>query len=736
MHSELKYKSMIGRRLYHTHKLYRNMQRMVGLRITRINQFSTVNKKDIDMAMPTLDNTEKFVFKTEIAKLLHIVAHSIYTDKDVFLRELLSNCSDAIEKQRYLEINQQSDSGTPHCIFIKTSRKRNQLIIEDTGIGMNREEMIDNLGNIANSGSLNFLKSIQNGETKSADIEHNLIGKFGIGFYSSFIIAKTVKVISKREYNEQAFVWESDGSGSFSISKTDSFEHKKGTRVILELKDKYIRYSDRKVIRAIIDKYSNFIQHDILLNDNKINLISALWLKDKREISDREYKKFYQYVAKKKDSYQFKIHYSIDVPITMTALLYFPKHSKRVTGTQKPEIDVHLYCRKILIKKSAKELLPSYLNFLKGVVDCEDLPLNISRENYQDSNLIVKVRRLLTKKVLRLLLEISRKDNETYIAWHNEFHFQLREGLHSDVENRELILELCRFDTSFGEDNSIEDYIQAIKPEQKEIYFFNSPNPEVAQLSPYMEPFHKNKIPVLYIKNSIEEHALKQLQNYKEYMFKNIEDQNIVIPNNLISKEQRQQIDKPRVPNKDIEPLNNWIRNELQPVVNTVVVTTRLSNSPAVVTSQYNSSFREAITLADKTHIFDLAKNLTMEINPEHNVIMKINRLRKIKSKDASYILKQLLDLCLLTIGIPFDIKVFQKRSIFILENSVEYDLKSIEKLGDQHSQVQVEWGLDQFDSMSGIDDILSKVEDLNKKDKKKGRSARLLEKQKNKRKR
>ena len=649
-----------------------------------VSRFSEEVKPTEDAAPEAdlkVENTETFSFQTETQKLLHIVAHSIYTDKDVFLRELLSNCSDAIEKQRYYELTGESKSDEPLQINIMTNEEKRQLIIQDTGIGMSKQDMVDNLGTIASSGSRKFLEKLKGESGTNTDIQGNLIGQFGVGFYSSFIVGDWVQVVSKREGEEHAHVWASDGSGSYTISQTDDFHLDRGTKIIVHLKPEYAQYSRDEDIKKVIDKYSNFIQHSIFVNHEKVNIVTALWARDKQQVTEQEYKDFYEFISKTKQDYRYKLHYTVDVPLSLKALLYIPTTNSEMFGMNSGEVNLQLYSKRVLIKTHAKELLPNYLRFVKGVVDCEDIPLNISRENYQDSNLILKIRSLLTKRILKLLEQESKKDEQTYNNWHKDFHMFLKEGLHSDRENSELLLALSRFNTTFGETKSLDDYIKHAKKGQTSIYYFLAPNPEIANHSPYMEVYNKNDVPVLFISISVEEMIFRQLEKYKNFNFVNIEAQDTELPKELLKEQKEIDLNKEQLPTEEVQSFSQWIRNELQPVVTKVNLSKKLSSSPAVIVSDVTSGMRQMLAFMDQKQLTEMSKNLTLEINPEHPLITNLNKLRKTDPKNAVFTLKQLLDLCMLSVGIPFDVKVFLQRSNKLMESNLNTLLNNDDKL-------------------------------------------------------
>ena len=528
-------------------------------------------------------------FKAETKRLLQIVAKSLYTDKDVFIRELLSNASDAIEKQRYLVLTGATTQDDLLQINMVTSEAKRQLVIQDTGVGMSKEDLIEHLGTIAQSGSSKFLEKMRSSNSNVKDLEENLIGQFGVGFYAAFMVADTVEVISRRE-GEEAYSWTSDGSGSFEVAHVPNFHLPRGTKIVMHLKPECANFTRSDEIKKVIEKYSNFINHPIYINHEKVNVVTAIWARDKRELNEEDYQVFYEHLAKSKSPYRYKVHYSTDVPLGLKALLYLPAQNSEMFGFGSQEVGVHLYSKKVLIKSNCKEVIPSYLRFVKGVVDCEDLPLNISRENYQDSNLIFKIRNVVTKRILKLLEQESRANPEEYLKWHKDFHVFLKEGLHSDRDNAELILSLSRFDSSFGDQISLDTYLEKMKPDQKTIYYFLVQNRELALQSPYMEPFVKNEVPVLYISINVEEMLFRQLGEYKKFNFVNIESAESELPAELLKEHKEVVLDREKVPQEDLSMCCLWIKNELQPVVVNVNVSKRLTDSPAVIVSPITSS--------------------------------------------------------------------------------------------------------------------------------------------------
>eukprot|EP01017_Pseudomicrothorax_dubius_P030664 TRINITY_DN3846_c0_g1_i1.p1 TRINITY_DN3846_c0_g1~~TRINITY_DN3846_c0_g1_i1.p1 ORF type:complete len:735 (-),score=231.71 TRINITY_DN3846_c0_g1_i1:157-2361(-) len=615
-------------------------------------------------------------FKAETKKLLDIVARSLYTDKDVFLRELLSNASDALEKQRYLQSTGKDTAvGEPLHINIILNEAKKQIIIQDTGIGMTKEELIENLGTIARSGSRRFIENLnkEGGNVDSRNVADSIIGQFGVGFYSSFIVGDTIEVYS-RSGNEPGHVWVSDGSGKFSIATVDNLDFSRGTRIVIHLRPDSLNFCKREEVQKVIQRYSNFINYPIHLNGEKINLIGAVWTRDRKEVTDEEYKAFWEYISNSKVPYKYKIHYTADVPLQIKALLFIPSTHAEKFGMMQEESEVSLYSRKVLIKRNAKELMPHYLRFVKGVVDCEDIPLNISRESYQDSALIARLKAVISKRVLRLLEEEASRNEESYLAWYADFHMFLKEGLASEQENSDTLLGLMRYPTNFSEKPvPLEDYVKRMKQGQDKIYYLLAPTREAAEASPFLEPFRNSSIPILYVNLHVDEMVFRGVEKYKNFKFINIETSYEEISKDIAAVEHDQ---NKGLPQDEVTPFCLWVKNELQPVVGKVAVSKRLTDSPAIIVSELTSGMRQILSIMEKSGGIDANKNLTFEINPNHPIITKLNQARKRDLKLASMVLKQLLDNTLITSGLAMDTRAYVKRISKLMEMTLEHTIK------------------------------------------------------------
>jgi len=378
--------------------------------------------------------TEKHHFQAEIQQLLDIVIHSLYTDKEIFVRELISNAADACEKLRFVQTSGKAiyQPEVAPGISVASDETAGTITFTDTGCGMTHAEIIENLGTIAHSGTKAFLKALA--EEKRPDAK--LIGQFGVGFYSAFMAGKRVTVFTRsHQPDEQGWKWTSEGTGGYEIEPAP--ELPRGTKVAVELKDDAKQFAKEFEVQRIIKRYSNFVQFPIELNGKRQNTVQAIWARNKNEIKEEEYTEFYEYLAHDNEAPLFRLHFSADAPLSIQALLFVPQHNFETMGMARLEPEVHLYCRKVLIQSKAKGLFPEWLRFLKGVVDSEDLPLNISRETMQDTSLMQKLNKVLTGRFLKFLQEQTEKDPASYEKFYGAYHRFLKEGVVTDFTHKD-----------------------------------------------------------------------------------------------------------------------------------------------------------------------------------------------------------------------------------------------------------------------------------------------------------
>src|SRR5882724_1557329 len=417
-----------------------------------------------------MSKAETHHFQAEIQQLLNIVIHSLYTDKEIFIRELISNGADACEKLRFMQ-----SSGKPvhqseiaPSIAIVTDDKAGTITITDTGLGMTHGELVENLGTIAHSGTKAFLKQLA--EDKKPDV--GLIGQFGVGFYSAFMVAKKVTVLSRSfAPEEQGWQWISEGMGGYELAPAADLQ--RGTKITLELKDDAKDFATESTVERIIERYSSFVPFPIELNTKRLNTVQAIWARNKNEIKEEEYDEFYTFVGHDHDKPLYRLHFTADAPLAIQALLFVPQRNLESMGMGRIDSEVNLYCRKVLIQNKAKGLFPEWLRFLKGVVHSEDLPLNISRETMQDTSLMQKLNKVLTSRFLKFLDEQSEKEADAYEKFYAEYQRFLKEGVVTDFTHKDALGKLLRFESSSldkGKLTSLADYVKRMASEQKEIY--------------------------------------------------------------------------------------------------------------------------------------------------------------------------------------------------------------------------------------------------------------------------
>ena len=635
---------------------------------------------------PIQSNSDTKEFKAETRKLLDIVAKSIYTDKEVFIRELLSNCSDALEKQRFNFTSgkdQPTDGDEDLGITITTNSKERTITLFDSGVGMTREEIIDNLGTIAKSGSKEFREAIENDDEAVGGAEDSIIGQFGVGFYSSFVVSDHVEVYSKSGKSQTGTRWVSDGCGTYEVSDVDNLDFERGTKITLKLLPESREFSQDPVVEKIIKKFSQFIAYPIKLNGAVINSLGAIWSREKRDVTIDEYERFFEQLASTKIPYKYMLHYSTDVPISIKALLYVPSTHNERQGLMQEQQDIHLYSRKVLIKEKCSELLPHYLRFVKGVVDCEDLPLNISRENYQDSGLITKLRNVITRRVIKMIDDEAKRDPEAYKKWYNDFGQFLKEGIAVDSDNKDALFRLIRVNSKNGGAKklvSLDEYIENMKEGQEKIYYIVNNQYELGVKSPYMEPFKNIKeVDVLILTNNVDEIIFQQSVEYKGKKFVSIESNFEEIQKDLGLDSEIESLERSRIPEQDITGFCLWLKEELKDSIGKVAISKRLKDTPAIVSGNMSSSMRIMMQMMesqgqinDPGMMEKAAKEQVLELNAAHPIVVNLNQLRKQNKQAAKLVSRQFLDNVLVQSGIPFDLQAGCDRQFRLIDSYLE----------------------------------------------------------------
>ena len=523
---------------------------------------------------------ERHEFQAEVKQVLDIVVHSLYTDKEIFVRELVSNASDATEKLRHTQITEKDifDADLDLEIQVSADEEAGTITIKDVGIGMTHDELIENLGTIAHSGSKAFLNALKEGGERN----DNLIGQFGVGFYSVFMVADSVKVYTRSwQADGQSLCWSSDGSGSYEIEEAD--DERRGTRIVISLKEEYKDFAKKDRIEEIIKKYSAFVQFPVKVDGEALNTIGAIWLKNKNDITEEEYKEFYKFQAKAFDDPRFWLHFAADAPLEINALLFAPTENMEGFGFGRMEPGVALYCRKVLIDNEPKNLLPDWLRFVRGVVDSADLPLNISRESMQDSSLIQKLNKVITKRFLKTLEEKAKKEPEVYDDFWQSFGLFLKEGVTTDFTHRDQLLKLLRYESSYTEEgstSSLADYLSRAPEGQKEIYYLSGASRQAIETGPYFEAFKARNIEVLYLYEPIDEFVMNHARAFDEKNFVSADSDGIdldaIAPETDTDKEEALSADA-------TEGLCTFIKNKLGDNVSEVSASERLVGSPAMI---------------------------------------------------------------------------------------------------------------------------------------------------------
>jgi len=606
---------------------------------------------------------QKFEFQAEIKQLLDIVIHSLYTEKEIFVRELVSNASDALEKLRHTQITEKDifDDKAELAINVSTDDKAKTLTIEDFGIGMTRAELVENLGTIAHSGSKQFLKALGEGGAKNT----NLIGQFGVGFYSAFMVAKSVKVYSHSwRAGEAGHVWSSDGSGSYEVEAAE--ELRRGCKIVIELKDDCGDYAQEWKIKEILERYSAFVSFPINLNGKHINTIQALWLRSKNEIKDEEYTEFYKFQSHAHDEPRLRLHFSADAPLAINALLFVPKDNSEKFGMSRLEASVSLYCRKVLIDAKPKDILPEWLRFMKGVIDSEDLPLNISRETMQDRSLIEKLNKVVTKRFLKFLADEAEARPEAYNEFYAEFGIFLKEGAAMDYTHKEQLTKLLRFESSLtdkGKTTSLIDYVGRMSADQKEIYYLVGPNRAALESGPYLEGFKARNLEVIFCYEAVDEYVMSNVREFESKKLTAADHADVKLSD----------IPKPEgaLSEDDTKKLTTWLKETLGARVEEVKASDRLVDSPALAVNadKFMSPQMRRMMKAMKKDGADEPVKVTLEINPRSVVMKRLFETHTTAPEKAKLVAEQILDNSLISAGLLEDATPMVARLYKLLES-------------------------------------------------------------------
>ena len=624
----------------------------------------------------------KHQFQTEVGQLLHLMTHSLYSNKEIFIRELVSNSSDAIDKLNYLRLTdeklKESFASWKGEINISFDEKDKSLTIVDNGIGMNEQDMINSIGTIAKSGTKSFVEAL----TGDAKKDSNLIGQFGVGFYSVFMVAEKVDVISKKAGEETAYKWSSTGTGEFDLSACT--KESAGTVIYIKLKDDEVsEFASKYRIKNIVEKYSNHIAYPIFLNydeevtqtlseeDKKagkeavktierkheqINAATALWTQAKAKLKDEDYNSFYKSISQDSSDPLLTIHTKTEGVNEYTTLFYIPKIAPMDMYRADYQSGIKLYVKRVFITDDDRELLPTYLRFVRGIIDSEDLPLNVSREILQENRILANIKQSSVKKILSEIKKLS-KDEEKYSQFISQYNRALKEGVYQDYTNKESILELLRYKSTADEKKltSLEDYKQRANSEQKAIYYIVGDNEKVLRNSPLLESYKKNNIEVLILDDKeIDEIITPTIGAFKEWQFTDITTAQA--PKVEVNEEEKQKIEE------EFKDIVSKIKEKLGSEVKDVKITSRLDSFASCITKDAGDA-----QMAAMAHMFRAMGQEApevkpiLEINPNHEIVKKLQSSTNDELiEDVSWIL---LDLAKISEGVDVSDKVaFAKR--------------------------------------------------------------------------
>lgn len=574
----------------------------------------------------------KHQFQTEVNQLLNIIVHALYSQKEIFLRELISNASDALDKLKYLTLtddNYKSMQFDPRIDIRIDEKNQKWITIEDTGIGMDHDELVEQLGTIASSGTKSFLNQLTGDHKKDS----NLIGQFGVGFYSAFMVADQVEVVSRKAGTDKAHKWVSDGKSDYEITEAERDDY--GTTITLHLNDEATEFATRWQIQQIVKKYSDHIAFPIYLHYEKVeyddqgkeksreptveqvNAASALWRRPKNEITEQEYNDFYKTISHDNNDPLFHLHVQAEGTLEYTTLFYVPQQAPFDMYQVDYQPGVKLYVKRVFITDDEKELMPSYLRFVRGIIDSEDLPLNVSREMLQQNRVLANIRSSSVKKLLSEFQRISEKEPEKYEKFIDQFNRPLKEGLYSDFANRETLLELVRFKSTDAEGwTSLSEYKSRMKPDQKAIYYITGDDEETMRHSPLIEAYRKKGIEVLIMDDDIDEIVIPTIGKYDETELKPVNRADA-------GDELKDGSDKEK--EKDLEPVLDKIKKALGDRVKDVRFSVRLANSPSCIVLDQNDPSVKMQEMLKSMGQKDLPEiKPILEVNPNNEIVSKL----------------------------------------------------------------------------------------------------------------
>ncbi|MCL4121686.1 UNVERIFIED_CONTAM: hypothetical protein GTU68_047204 [Idotea baltica] len=561
-------------------------------------------------------------FQTEVNQLLHLMIHSLYSNKEIFVRELVSNASDACDKLRFEAISNDAlyEGDSELRIEVDFDAEANTVTIRDNGIGMNSEEVVNNIGTIAKSGTKEFLSKLSGDAAKDS----NLIGQFGVGFYSSFIVADKVTLTTRRagDKAEQGVIWESNGENGFTLEETNKETH--GTEIVLHLKEEEKEFANEFRLRNVISTYSDHIPLPVKMQWEVVNKANALWTEPKSNLKDEDYQEFYKHIAHDWENPLAWSHNSVEGKLEYKSLLYIPSKAPYDLWEPEQKNGIKLYVQRVFIMDDTKNLMPHYLRFVRGVIDSNDLPLNVSREILQSNQVVESMRKASVKKVLGLLDKMAKNDAEEYQKFWNEFGRALKEGPGEDMANKEQIAKLLRFSSS-KEDSTeetvtLEDYVSRMKEEQEEIFYITAESFAAAKNSPHLEVFRKKEIEVLLLSDRVDEWLVNGLQEFDGKKLQSVAKGELDL-SKFESDEDKKEQEKVE---EKASGIIKHLKEVLEEKVEDVRVSHRLTSSPScIVLNDQDMALYMQTLMKQAGHEMPSSKPI-LEINPTHPLIEKM----------------------------------------------------------------------------------------------------------------
>lgn len=616
-------------------------------------------------------------FQAEVQQLMNLMVHSLYSNKEIFLRELISNASDAVDKLRFEEITNHNllKSDKENSVTIRMDKENSVLFLEDNGIGMSKEDLMNNLGTIASSGTKKFLEKLSEQDKKDS----NLIGQFGVGFYSAFMVAKKIIVESRSAHGDSAYKWTSSGDGSYTIE--NSSKETRGTLIEIHLKDEEKEFIEDWRIRGIVKKYSDYVTYPIFLletkedgnvEESRLNKSTPVWARNKRENKPEDYQELYKQISMDWKEPMLWEHISMEGLVPFNAVIFVPTEAPFDLYTRDNH-GLHLYVKRVSITEKCKELLPEYLRFISGVVETDELPLNVSREILQQNNKLPQIKKQIIKKALSSLQNLSTSDNEKYLKFYQTFGAVLKEGFHFDYEQHEILSELVRFKSSkSGKEGwvSFKEYIERKAEAQREIYYLTGPNYESVERSPHLEDLTSRGIEVLFLIDPIDEWFIMSYAKHGEYNLKSINKGDLDLSG--IGKENEDNKKNEEKPIEELVGLLDLFRTKLSDEIKEVKISKRLRESACCLVADENgmTAHMERIMKATGQGMGGNNKRI-LEINPSHSLIKNLADRKNTGSDDAtlSEWVEVLYETALLSEGSPVkNPGTFAKRLTKIME--------------------------------------------------------------------